>query len=108
MKAIIDVQAEYNILADGVTDNVAGLNAMRLALAGRNKPHYIMLFPPGEIRYSDNRWLFGIHSFEVLGNDTVFRSLYSGLDDAFQRPFFVGELLQNNVLDYTGTKQYVT
>jgi hypothetical protein len=108
MKTTIDVQADYNIIADGVTDNTTGLEAMRQALAGKNKPHYVLLFPPGEIRYSNNRWLFGIYSFELVGNDTVFRSIYNGQDDAFQRPFFVGELLQNNVMNYTGTKVYVT
>lgn len=106
---IIDVaKGPYYVKADGISDNAVALMKLRVAIAGKNKPHYTLLFPPGEVRYSNNRWLFGVESFEIVGNNTVFRSLYSGTDDAFQRPFFVGELLQNNALTYIGTKTYIT
>ena len=104
----IDVQKEYGIIPDGKTDNAPALMAMRSELAGKNKPHHVLVFPPGEIVYSNNRWLFGIYSFEVTGNNTTFRSLYNGNDDAFQRPLFVGEMFQNNTLEYIGTKIYET
>lgn len=91
-------------LKDGTYD----LMKMRTAMAIKNQPHYTINFPPGEIKYLNNRWLFGIRSFEIVGNDSILRSIYSGNDDAFQRPLFVGELFQNNVLAYTGEKKYVT
>lgn len=41
-----------------------------------------------------------------MGNGTILQSIYEGSDDVFQRPLFAGELLQNNTLLYTGTKEY--
>jgi hypothetical protein len=106
--AVIDVQKKYGIVADGNTDNAAALMKLRDDLAGKGKPHFVLYFPAGEIHYSNNRWLYGIESFELIGDGSIFRSIYSGSDEAFQRPFFVGEMFQNNTLSYLGTKEYET
>lgn len=103
---IIDVAARYGIVADGVTDNATPLMSMRSELAGLGKPHYILYFPYGIILYSNNRWLYGIEKFTVKGNGSTFRHIYTGADDMFHRAFTSGEMMQNNVLAYTGGKTY--
>lgn len=103
---VIDVASKYGVVAG--KDNTTKLMKMRTALAGSGKPHYVLHFPAGVIKYTNNRWLFGIRSFELVGEGTILQSIYEGSDDAFQRPLFVGELLQNNALTYIGTKDYET
>lgn len=103
---IVDVASKYGIVAG--RDNTTKLLKMRTALAGNDKPHYTLMFPAGVIKYANNRWLSGIKSFELVGEGTILQSVYSGSDDVFHRPVFVGELFQNNTLDYIGTKQYET
>lgn len=104
---IIDVQKTYKIKPDGKTDNVAALMKMRGALAGSDD-HHILIFPGTEkkVLYSDNRWMYGLRSFELV--NACIRSSYTGSDEAMSRPLWVGEMFQNNVLGYTGTKIYAT
>lgn len=100
----IDVGAVYSVVADGSTDNATALMKMRSDLSAVNGKLYHLIFPPnGEIRYSNNRWLFGIERFIVEGNGSIFRPLYDGADEKFWRPFFVGELWQTNTLAYNGS-----
>lgn len=106
---IVDVSKTYKVKPDGKTDN-KGLMTMRKSKAG-NKPHSQLLFTPGdknEVAYQDNRWLYGIKSYEIAGKGMKFRSLYTGDDEALQRAFWTGELLQTNTEVYNGRKDYVT
>jgi hypothetical protein len=103
---IIDTwKSPYKIRTDGKTDNAAGLMKLRTALAAADE-HHMINFKSGLMLSSYNKWLVGVRSFEVIGCNTVFKSLYTGSDEAFHRPVFAGELFQNNVLDYNGTKLY--
>lgn len=103
----IDVEQQYNVRADGVTDNTAALMAMRADLAGRGNKAVRILLPHGIIKYTNNRWLYGIERFELDSKGlTQLLVDYTGTDDVFQRPLFVGEMFQNNTLAYVGTKEY--
>lgn len=64
---IIDVASKYGVVAGIGRDNTTALLKMRTALAGNGKPHYVLHFPAGEIKYRNNRWLYGIKSFELIG-----------------------------------------
>jgi hypothetical protein len=105
---IIDTwKSPYSIKCDGRRDNATGLMKLREALAISDE-HHTINFRSGIMLSSFNKWLVGIRSFEVVGNGTVFKSLYIGSDEAFHRSVFVGEMFQNNVLGYKGTKEYET
>ncbi|GAB3550503.1 hypothetical protein [Spirosoma fluminis] len=99
--------APYNIVADGFTDNATGLMLLRSTLAGANKPHYDAYMPgPGTILTSNNRWAYAIKDADFFLNGSTIKTIYSGTDDALARPLNMGELFQNNVLSYIGTKTY--
>ncbi|GAB3550134.1 hypothetical protein [Spirosoma fluminis] len=99
--------APYNIVADGTADNATGLMLLRSTLAGTGKPKYIVHMPgPGTILSSNNRWLYGINKVDVHLNGSTIKTIYTGTDDALARPLNMGELFQNNVLSYIGTKTY--
>jgi hypothetical protein len=105
---IIDTwKSPYSIKCDGKTDNAAGLEKIRKALTGGATEKHIINFREGVMLSSFNRWLFGVSSFKVVGNNTTFETLYAGSDEAQKRAIFVGEMMQNNVLEYKGTKMYV-
>ena len=89
---------------------------MRADLAADNSTHYVINAPGGHIKYTNNRWLFGIKSFTLEGNGTYFHPLLTdekfaekgpNSDNMLTRTFFNGEMLQTNVLDYNGRKDYV-
>lgn len=105
---IIDVAAKYGVVADGSTDNATALMQMRSDLAGLGKPFYTLIFPVGEIRYSNNRWLYNIQRFRLEGNGSTFRTIYAGSDNATGRTVFNGNMFQNNVLAYVGTQTWTT
>jgi hypothetical protein len=100
----------FNIKADEKTDNGPALMAMRELVAKEDQPHYNIYLPEGKkkILYDGtrNRWLYGIHSYDLFGSNTELQSIYIGDDDIFHRPIFPGELFQNNVLEYIGKKEY--
>ena len=104
----IDVAARYGVVADGVTDNVTALMQMRADLVANNKYQYNLYFPSGTVLYSNNRWTFGIKHFTIIGGPdmTTFRNIYSGADEKFQRPFFNGDMWQENTMTYTGGITY--
>lgn len=103
--SIIDVGAVYGVIADGTTDNTTALMQMQSDLSGLGKPHYILIFPTGTITYTNNRFLYNIQSLEIIGgaSGTTFRNTYSGSDEIFQRPFYVGDMWDTNVLTYSGS-----
>jgi hypothetical protein len=116
-KQIIDVAARYGILGTLGVDYTAQLMQMRADLAADNSTHYVINLPGGHIKYDNNRWLFGIKSFTLEGNNATLypcltpekaaEGLQKGIDDnMLGRTFFNGELLQTNTLDYGGTKTY--
>lgn len=65
---IIDVASKYGVVGNITKDNTTALLKMRTALAGNGKPHYILHFPAGIVKYRNNRWLYGIKSFELVGD----------------------------------------
>lgn len=109
---IIDTFKSYNIKADGKTDNAAGLLRLQKDMAA-SKEKCIPFFQSGIILSSFTRWTHKVRSFKAIGNDTTLKSLYKPApgekaDEAQQRGLFAGEMMQNNVLEYNGTKEYVT
>jgi hypothetical protein len=102
---IISLERDFGVEFDGVTDNADALRAVRHAML-KKKEHHIIYLSSGTMLSSENRWLFGIESFTLIGHNTVLRSITESKDEIFQRPIWVGELLQNNVLEYKGTKEY--
>lgn len=106
----IEVGPAYGIVADGVTDNATSLMNMRTALQGLNKPNYVLIFPAGTVIYSNNRWLVGVVNFDIwgAGTGTIFRSIYAGSDEKFQRAIWQPDIWQENVLTYTGTIVWTT
>ncbi len=59
----VDAVGEFGVVGDGATDNAAALIAMRQALRQDTSKLYRIFFPPGDYRYTNNRWLFGIPLF---------------------------------------------
>lgn len=110
---IIDVtKSPYYIKADGKTDNAAGLMKLQKDMAAsKTKP--IAMFPSGIVLSYFTRWTHGVNSFKVIGNNTILKSLYKPVpgekaDEAQQRGLFAGEMMQTNVVQYFGKKEYVT
>lgn len=97
----------YYIIGDGKRDNAEGFIKLQKDMIA-SKQHCIPLFESGDILSSYTKWLHRVRSHHCVGNDTTLRSLYKGDDEAQQRPIFVGEMMQNNVEKYIGTKEYVT
>jgi hypothetical protein len=98
--------ADFGVLADNATDNAAALMNMRLALIGTNKPHWRIHAPAGgTIIYSNNRWLYGISRFDLYGNGSTFRSIFTVANQFNLRAaaFFCAFIYQNNVLSYVGS-----
>lgn len=102
----IDPVLKHGVLADGSTDNATALMAMNTALAGTDN-FYQIQFGAGEVRYTPNApWLYGIKRYAVIGAGpelTKFKTIYTGSDWSFQRPFYVGNLFQDSVLSYAGS-----
>lgn len=110
--------SDYGILGIKDVDYTTQLMQMRADLSADNSVLYVINFPGGHVKYTNNRWLFGIKAFILEGNNTT---LYPCLtpekaaegiqanrdDNMLGRTFFNGELLQTNVLEYGGTKEYV-
>lgn len=96
----------YYITGDGIKDNGPEFIKLQKAMAKSNQ-HNVVYLPAGIILSSFTRWLFNVRSFKVIGNNTILRSLYSGTDEAQARAIFSGEMMQNNVLEYSGKKEYV-
>ncbi len=57
--------ADFGAVGDGATDNSAALIAMRDYMRADTSKVYRVFFPPGEYRYSNNRWLFGVPSIII-------------------------------------------
>ena len=78
--------SDFGVLADNATDNATALMNMRLALIGTNKPHWRIHAPPGgTILYSNNRWLYGVSRFDLYGNGSTFRAIYTVPDISWNR-----------------------
>lgn len=115
-KQIIDVASRYGVLGVDGVDYTAQLMQMRADLSADNSTHYVINMPGGHVKYTNNRWLFGIKSFTLEGNGTYFIPRLTdekfaeggpNADNMLTRTFFNGEMLQTNVLDYNGRKDYV-
>lgn len=104
----IDVVKAYGVLADGTTDNATALMQMQSDLAGNPNLHYNIIFPVGTILSSNNRWIYGLLNADIYGSKTIFRSIYSGSDEKFQRPLWNGDFFQTNVLAYSGGITFTT
>lgn len=105
---IIDVAKAYGVVADGSTDNATALMQMRSDLAGNANLHYSIYFPVGTVLSSNNRWIYGLLNADIYGSKTIFRNIYSGSDEKFQRPLWGGDFFQTNVLAYTGGATFTT
>lgn len=92
----IDVMTKYGLVADGLTDNAVALMQMNSDLKGLGKPFYYLDFStPGEIRYSDNRWLDGILRFCITAYGVTFRCSSSSAYDFLRQPFASGDMFYN-------------
>jgi hypothetical protein len=100
---VVDTVKSYGIVADGQTDNAEALLKMRSDLAGSDA-HYNILLPHGTILSSNNTWLAGIKSKTVIGNNTVLRTIYDGVDEVQARAILDTDPFFSNLLSYTGTK----
>lgn len=92
----IDVAKKYGIKADGTTDNLYELLRLNQDCEGADKPFYSFVFPPGEVLYSDNTWLQGIDSFEVIGKGTSFRCIANSPWDVAKQFLYNGGMLSLN------------
>jgi hypothetical protein len=71
---------KYGVVPDGYSDNTIALMELRRDALEIKGPVTINL-PPGDIGYKDNRWLFNINNFRLIGDPvkrTKLRSLYEG------------------------------
>lgn len=100
-------KAPYYVKADNKTDNSVGLLKLQKDISVSKQHHDILLPGPGIILSSFNRWLFGAGTYHAFGDDVKLQSLYTGNDEALKRGLWLGEMMQNNVLEYNGTKIYV-
>jgi hypothetical protein len=105
---IDSTKSPYSIKADGITDNSFGLKKLQADMSASKTKPIVYLPVGGTILSSFTRWTYGVRSFKVIGSNTTLRSLYKGDDEAQQRGLFAGEMMQKNVIDYKGTKEYVT
>lgn len=96
----------YSIKPDNKTDNAPGLMRLQKDMAASKEKCY-PFFQSGVVLSSFTRWTHKVRSFKAIGNDTTFKSLYKGDDEAQQRGLFAGEMMQTNVDTYNGKKEYV-
>lgn len=98
--------ADLGVLADGATDNAAMLLALRNELRASPERHYRFVCPPGEIRYSDPRWLMGLQNFTVVGYGTRLVSSHVGGADVFKSPLLGGDIFETNPFAFNGGWTY--
>ena len=78
------------IINDAAADNTERLLALRDVLHQHRDRALTLRFPPGgEVRYTDNRWLWGAGDVTIEGDGTGFRCVSDSVWEEDTRPFNV-------------------
>lgn len=75
----------FGVTGDGVTDNGDALIALRDTLTTDRQ--YVLFFPPGHYKYSNNRWLWGVKNVVIEANGVQFENISTSGWHANTRPF---------------------
>ncbi len=99
-RQIIDLAGRYGVVGDGITDNSPALMKLQSDVSGVGKPHYVLLMPPGEVRYANNKWLYNVQSFELIGaaEKTTLRSTNNSAWGHTWAPLNTGGMFQTAVM----------
>ncbi|MEK0085219.1 hypothetical protein [Benzoatithermus flavus] len=88
--------AAFGLRSDAIADQSTALLRLRNAMTADRTRHYRVVFEPGDYRYTNNRWLFGVVSVTIEANGASFGCLSPSDAEQNARPLNVNSIFQDH------------